>query len=198
MGAAPVAPPAPAAGPLSAGHLVELEDAKRRQKKLRRVMAVANVDAWLSAIFAGFTLIFGIFSLTGLILGAALAAVAYNSFQGVAMLRRLDVRAPRRLAINQLCLASILILYAAYSIFAARNGSPELKSAMGQDPQIAAMLGPLDHLVWLITVAVYGGLIAGTVVAQGLAALYYARSAKQLEAYKAGTPEWIQQIQSRV
>ncbi len=200
MTAFPLQPPifvAPDAGPLTPEHLAQLDDATRRQKKIRRAISVANTDAWLSAIFAGLTILSGVFSLTGLILGAALGVVAWNAFQGVAMLRRFDLRAPRRLALNQFALAGILIVYALYCILTVGKATSEIQSALGADPQVASMLGSIDQLYRVITYAVYGGLILGTIVAQGLAGWYYASRAKHLQTYIAATPDWIRQLQSR-
>jgi len=189
-------------GPLSPAHLVELESAKGRQKKIRRAMTVATVDAWISAIFAGLTLVCSILSPIGLVLGAALAGVAFNSFRAAARLRKFDVAAPRRLAINQLALAAILLTYAGYSLYVAAHAPSPTMAAVGNDPQIAAqlasMMGSLDDLVWLIYLAVYGGLIVGTIAAQGSAALYYYSRGKILAAYLAQTPAWILEVQTRL
>ena len=158
-------------------------------------MVVATIDAWLTAIFAGLTALSGLFSIVGLILGLALGVIAWNAFRGASELKQFNPAAPRRLALNQLALAGLLISYAVYSIFTASLSS-EFGAAMA-DPELARMLGPIDQFIHLITILVYGGLIIGTTLAQGLAALYYAGRAKHLHAYRAATPEWILQIQRR-
>ncbi|HUO08261.1 MAG TPA: hypothetical protein VM008_08185 [Phycisphaerae bacterium] len=183
------------ASPLSPDQLIEYQSALQRGKKVRRAITVAATDAWLTAIFAGLTLLCSIFSLTGLILGIALAFIAFNSFRGLRGLKRFDLSAPKLLALNQLTLIAILTLYALYSIWAGRNGDPELARAVAGNAAVEGSLGNLNQLLWYITLAVYGTLIFATLVAQGGAALYYITRRKHLEAYLSQTPPWIIALQ---
>ena len=186
---------ADAPSPLSPAQVVEYQSALQRCKKVRRAISVASVDAWLTAIFAALTLLSSIFSLTGLILGAALGFIAFNSFRGLRGLKRFDLAAPKLLALNQLLLIAMLTLYALYSICSARNGDPELARAVAGNSAIEGSVGNLNQLLWYITLAVYGTLIFATLIAQGGAALYYASRRKHLEAYLAQTPPWIIALQ---
>ena len=47
------------------------------------------------------------------------------------------------------------------------------------------------------TKSIYGGLIAGTLVFQGLNSFYYFTRRKHLEAYLIETPEWVVELQRR-
>ncbi len=182
------------ASPLSPDQLIEYQSALQRSKKVRRAISVASVDAWLTAIFAGLTLLCSIFGLINLILGAALAFIAFNSFRGLRGLKRLDLAAPKLLALNQLLLIAILTLYAIYSIWAARNGDPELIKALGGESALSGV-GDLNKLTWYLALAVYGTLIFATLVAQGSAALYYITRKKVIADYLAQTPPWIVALQ---
>jgi hypothetical protein len=184
-----------AASPLTPEHLLELERAKLRYKKIKRVIGVATCDAWLAAFFAGITLLSAILSPISLLLGAVLAFVAFNSFRGVRLLRQLDARAPRLLAMNQILLAGIIIVYSIICIWAARGGEGVFSSELTSDPAVAAQLGDYKHLAWIITLSVYASLIVGTIIAQGLTALYYSSRAKYLRAYVDETPRWVLDLQ---
>ena len=56
-------------------------------------------------------------------------------------------------------------------------------------------LGPVEGLTRLITLAIYGGMIAVAVFAQGGLALYYFTRGKYVRAYVQQTPEWVLAVQ---
>lgn len=101
---------------LSPEQLTELAAARARSKKIRRAITVATLDGWATAIFAALTFLGGLFHWLGFVLGGAMAIVAYVEFTGAHRLRTLDVTAPRALALNQIFLGSVLLLYAIYSL----------------------------------------------------------------------------------
>jgi hypothetical protein len=189
------APSAADASPLSAAHLAELELAQKRSKKIRRAVVVAQSDAWICAIFAGITLLCSIFSPAGLLLGLAMSFCAFNSFRGAKRLRQFDSSAARLLGLNQLGLAAALIAYAASQLWAASHGHSAIASAAASDPALASALAPFQSLEWIITLAVYGGLIAATVLAQGFTTLYYTTRQKHVVDYVAKTAPWILAMQ---
>jgi hypothetical protein len=116
---------------------------------------------------------------------------AFNSFRGARRLKHLDLSAPRLLALNQLALAASLIAYAASQLWSASHGHSALASAAANDPALASALAPFQSLELTITLAVYGGLIAATIVAQGLTGVYYATRQKHMADYLAQTAPWI-------
>jgi hypothetical protein len=191
----PLLAPATVLSPLSPAQLTEFQAARTRSKKIRRATFVALTDAWFTAAFAFLTILTGIFSPISILLGAALAFIAFNSFRGAKRLKQFDPSASKLLALNQLALAAILTLYAAYSIFAARHGDPALNAAVGNDAALGPMLGNLQNLTWYLTLALYGGLAAASIVAQSLTALYYITRKKLLIAYLHETPPWIISLQ---
>lgn len=188
------APPLPADSPLNPAHLAELQLAEKRSKKIRRAAFVASSDACISAIFPGVTALSAVLSPSVILLAIPLGVIAFNSFRGAKRLRALDLTAPRFLALNQIALAATLITYAAISIYLAAN-SNAFSSAVTAEPTLAPMLGNISKLYFYISLAIYGGLIVGTVLAQGFAALYYASRKKHLQAYIDSTPPWILQLQ---
>lgn len=152
-------------------------------------------------IFAGLSLLIGLFSLTSLLIGIALAVVAYNEFAGAKLLRRLDLRAPRRLGFNQLGLCAALIIYAAWSIYSTFAGPSPYATALGDvgpDSPGAGLITSIEGLHTTITLMLYGGLIVGSMIFQGATAAYYFTRARHIRAYLAETPQWIQQFERGV
>ncbi len=128
-----------------------------------------------------------------LFLGIALAIVSVNSFRGANRLKRFDRTAPAALAMNQCFLAASIILYASYSLYQGLNGKADLGQVAELDPGMAASIGGIERLIFW---AIYGGLIVGTVIAQGLTAIYYGTRKKYLEAYLDQTPAWVIEMQA--
>jgi len=189
-----VPPVAPGPSPLSAEHLAELAAAQKRQRKVLRAISVATVDLWLTAIFAAITVAGGLFDMSALLLGLAMCGVAFNSYRGMRMLKRLDLRGPALLGFNQLLLATAISAYAGWAIYCC------LKSPQDQLPgldaadaaEVAKMFGPLLRDLPII---IYGAVIAATWIAQGLTAIYYFSRRRHLDAYLASTPQWIHDLQ---
>jgi hypothetical protein len=185
---------------LTPEQLQEIQRAKVRAKKVLRAATVSKLDGGIMAFFALGALSSFCFGWEGPVLGVALTIVSVNSFRGAAMLNRMERTAPATLAINQLFLAASIILYALYCLRTGLSGNSDLLKQLGgagMDDGGASPAGPfvswLLHggLYWLI----YGGLILGTIVAQGLAALYYGSRAKYLNAYLDETPQWVVDLQ---
>ncbi|MHC5024403.1 MAG: hypothetical protein ACYTGG_10925 [Planctomycetota bacterium] len=182
-------------GPLSAEHMAEIAAARERGRKLRRAIGVAVCSGWTTAVFAGLTLLMGLFDLTTFVLGAVLAAVAWNELAAAKLLRQLDERAPRRLSWNQLGLATAIIVYAAWGTYHALTGPGPYDSYLAQGGEVAEMLESVAALHTAIAVAVYISLVPGTIVLQGGAAWYYATRTRHLREYVLQTPGWIIDLQ---
>lgn len=189
-------PAVAAESPLNPGQLAELTRADQQSRKIRRAQRIAATDAWLMAIFASLTLLTGIFSLPTLLLGLAMALVAFNSFAGLRGLRRCDPAAPRRLGINQLLLAGAIAAYALYGMADATRHPHLLTQYTSSEPELAGLLEPYEHLAGVLTLIVYSAVIVITALAQGLTALYYFSREKHLRAYLASTPHWVLEVQA--
>ena len=189
--------PSPALIDPAAAH-AQWAAAEASLKPIRRVVRVAKFDAWTIALFAAPTFVCGLFGgVTGVLLGGAMGAIAFVEFRNAGRLRRLDLSALDRLAINQLALAGVLILYAGWSVYTLHGGGllasaqrdmPEMDpAAMGVDPQLDRSLG----------LAVYGGLAVITLLAQGGMALYYLSRRPRLRELVAGMPAWVVDLQRK-
>src|SRR3954454_10851234 len=71
---------------LSARQLSDLLEAKPRAAKLLRAAGVASFDGWMTAIFAGVTILTGLTNASSLLLGSGMAVVAFVEFRGAARL----------------------------------------------------------------------------------------------------------------
>jgi hypothetical protein len=193
--AQPVPVQAVAQSPLSPEHLQQMQDARLRAKKVRRCIAVANFDGWSVGIFGALTLLFGMFSVVGWVLGGGMLAVAHIELSTIPALKRLESRALRRLGWNQLALGSLLLGYAGWSLYAAMFGPDPLASTIAQAPEAAEMLAPYSGMARMISAAIYICLAGIAIFAQGGTALYYFSREKYIRAYREQTPAWIVEFQ---
>ena len=200
--AGPPVIPRSAAGPLSPEHLAELAQADQRARKVRKAGGVAMFNGCTVAFFAGGCLLFAAISplfgeldVEALVMAAGLGVVAWNEFRGRRLIRRFDPRACRLLAWNQLGLMALVIGYCAWQIAGAVFGPHPYADAMAKEPMLAPTLGPIGDLYKTLTIALYGAVIAGTIVFQGLNAAYYFTRRKHVLAYLDETPRWVVEIQ---
>jgi hypothetical protein len=202
-------PPAPvlagtpgAQAPLTAEHYQQLQQADLRARKIRSAARMALFNGITLGIFAGAALLFaaasplfGQFDVTALVMGIALGLVTWNELRGRRLLRRFDPRAPAVLGWNQLALMALLIAYCAWMIAKSLLGRNPYAEAIAAEPLLGSMLEPVGRLYKLLTLALYGGIIVGTVIFQGLNAAYYFTRRKHLDAYLAETPPWVIELQ---
>lgn len=161
----------------------------RLNKQILGATKLATFNAWSLAVFGGLSLLSGLFSFAGLVIGVVLLAFAWNEFRGRTLFRNLDCEGPRVLAQNQIGLAGALLLYCARSSYQAwTNRSGELA-------QLEAALGISPDDVAGLTVLVYGIVFVVTALVLGLTARYYRVRGRRLEEYRAETPEWVIDIQ---
>ena len=178
---------------LTPEQLIAIQDAEKRVRKIQRAVTVARIDGGLTALFGVFGLLSFCLGWQGPVIGAFLCVVAFNAFRCAGKLDRLDPRAPALLAMNQLYLAAIIILYALYQLYVGPDTSSlkqleELGEAGGKE---------IADLYRTISMAVYLALIAGTIVAQGLTALYYMTRRRFVDAYLKETPQWLIDLRTR-
>src|SRR2546430_17396613 len=97
-------------GPLPQ-HLEQIAEARLRGKAIRRAATLAALSGWSLAIFAGITFLTGLFDPPTWMLGAGLGLVACVELRGARDLRRVQVRATKRLAWNPLFLGATIVAY---------------------------------------------------------------------------------------
>ncbi|MDP6542896.1 MAG: hypothetical protein QGH60_02830 [Phycisphaerae bacterium] len=194
----------PSEAPLTGEHLDQLTYAKLRAKKVRKACGVATLNGCILVAFSGLSLLmaliglmFGEFDVLGLGFGAGLGILAWNEFRGRAMLRGFKLRGCQVLGWNQVGLLAMVIVYSVWMIAAALWGPSPYDEAIANESMLAGPLGSINELHKMITVAIYGGLIVGTLIFQGLNVLYYFTRRTHVEAYLRETPEWVVELQRR-
>ncbi|HEX8520862.1 MAG TPA: hypothetical protein VF669_01315 [Tepidisphaeraceae bacterium] len=187
---------APAVG-LTPDQLREISEARTRVRKIRSAVTLARFDFWGTAIFGGLTVLGSLvsFSLPGLLLGLAMAAVAYFEHHGANDLSNLELTAPRRLACNQLFFAAALLAYAAWTLFYGLNHLEQytglIASQMPPELSDSSMVISINSLTKLILILLYGTLAVVALTVQPGTALFYFSREKHLRAYLSQTPRWI-------
>jgi hypothetical protein len=192
------ATPADPQGPLSPENYRQLAEAQERAKKLRKAAGVASFNGWSTAIFAGLSAPFALFSVVGFIITLGLTMVAWNEFRGRARLLKFDPTGPTLLGWNQLGFLALIVGYCCWSIYAGQSASSELTNQIKADPQIAHtlnQLGDIEALQRMLVLAVYGTVIVLSIFFQGLTALYYFSRRKIVASYVQETPAWVLEVQ---
>lgn len=196
---------APVAPVLSTDQLREIEDARGRWGRVRRVVTVSRASTGLLGFTAGIFLLIGIGSPEYAVLGMLLAGVAAVEYLGGEKLRKADPRGAVLLAWNQALLIGLAGVYCFYKGFVEPPPPPsELEqlfgSAMVQDglrqwriqgtEALVQNKEPMRKLMWAVSAL-------GVLLTQGVLALYYFSRRRVVEAYLRATPAWVVEVQRR-
>ena len=174
---------------LSSNQREEFAQATERASKIRGAGRVATFNGWTLAVCSAVSLLLGMFSVTGLMVGICLAVVAWNEFRGRERIRRFDPSGPRLLGWNQVGLMSLVVAYCLWSMFrSAANPSEDVA-------QLEELAGLPGDFVSSLTMMVYGLTIVLTLLFQGLNARYYFSRVRMLTDYLKETPGWIIDLQ---
>jgi hypothetical protein len=180
-------------GPLSPEHLAQIDAAQRRGKKIRKAARVASFNAWTAAIIGGTCLLGGVFDRTSLVLGIGITSVAVIEFQGAAKFRRLDLKAPMVCGLNQLFFLAIIATYCLWNMLQPSSALTEATGSAEADAMLADFAGLESSLMH----GFYGLVLIGSILMQGLTAVYYFTRARHMRAFLRETPEWVVQLQRR-
>lgn len=185
-------------GPLCPSQHEEVALAHNRARKIRRAAAVAGFNGWTIGLFAACSLPFAFFSLPGLLIAAAMSLVAYNEFQGRRRLLAFDSTAATFLGWNQIGLIVAVVVYCLWMLSIGLTGENPLQAELNAKPELRAVFDTVDGLdetYRFLLIAVYGPVIAVSVLFQGLNAWYYFSRQKQVAVYANETPRWILDLQ---
>lgn len=150
-------------------------------RKVRRAAGVAGFSGWTTAVVGALALPFGIASTVSLVVGASLVALGVHELRARSSLLRLEPGAPKRLARHQLALGAAVAAYAAFMIFRTLTGETEMAKAVANEPALGDMGDTITALERVLNLAVYGTLIACTLVGQPLMAWYHSSRARWVE-----------------
>ncbi|MCI0632139.1 MAG: hypothetical protein L0Y44_15960 [Phycisphaerales bacterium] len=177
--------------PLGPHQLQAIARARLQGRKISRAATTAAISGWTTAVFALLTLPFGIWSLPALLLGAGFAVVAFVEIRASQALRRFDRSVPVRLALNQAALFLMLAAYCGWSIYQTLTSPNPYEAYIAAGDEVSRMVKPIAQLNTLVSVLFYGGVALGSLIAQGLAALYYFTRRRHIDDYLRRTPTWI-------
>lgn len=184
----------PATNPsLDESHHRELAAAARRREPIRRAARVATFNAWTAAILAVLSAPFALMGTVGLLAFVALAVVAWNEFRGRRRLLGCDPAGASILGWNQVGFLALITVYCLWELYSNLWGSASVEAQLRANPQFGAVIDSIegfDQLYRTIAVALYGSVIALSIVFQGGNALYYFSRRKYVEAYLRETPAW--------
>lgn len=175
---------------LSTEQRLALAEAKERAGNFMGAARTATFNIWSIGSFAAITILFGLFSLTALVLGIGMAVVTWTEYKGRALVRRFDPAGPLLLGRNQLVLMALIIVYALWSMYQT-TAHPDAELAQMDE----ILGGDTAGLVTQLTIFVYVGVIAVTGLFQGLLARYYFARIAMVEAYVRDTPAWVLDMQ---
>jgi len=181
------------ASPLSPEQHQELQDAKARAGSFLGAAKVATLNGWSVGFFAGVSILFGLTSLPGFLVGVGLAVVARNEFVGRKRLRSFDASGLDLLWRNQLGFMGVIVAYCVWSLY---------RTVALPDPAMAELTtlmgGDTGELIESLTITLYSSVIVATVIFQGLNARYYFVRIARLNDYLRDTPKWVLDLQRSV
>ena len=181
---------AASASPLTPEQQQQLHDAKEHAGLFLGAAKVAAFNGWTVGFFAVVSILFGLFSLTGFLVGIGLAVVARNELVGRGRLRALDPSGLELLWRNQLGFMALIIAYCVWSMY---------RTVAAPDPQMAELTELLGEgtgdLIRSLTLTVYAAVVVATVVFQGLNARYYFVRVARIRDYLRDTPSWVLDLQ---
>lgn len=178
---------------LTAEQKQALEDAKARATQFAGAARVAAFNGWTFGFFAVVSILFGLFSLPGMLVGVGLAVVTRNEFAGRKRVLAFDAAGFELLWRNQVGLMTLIVAYCVWSMY---------RAVSFPDPALAELnelLGEgMDELMQSLTLGLYATVIVATVIFQGLNARYYFVRIARLQEYLRETPDWVLDVQRSV
>ena len=193
-----------ASGPLSSEDLRVLDRVFARRKSLARAVTLALGNAVFALVSACFCIPFSFLDPSLLLVAVVLAATGVVELKGSRMLRALDTRAPKWLALNQVALFLAIAVYCGFAISNGMRPSPSAgagSDALGEfGESLGAVSGSglLDHAYTGALIGVYVVLLLACGLYQGACAWFYASRAPVLRAHRAESPSWALALERRL
>jgi len=185
--------------PLSDAQFDQIRRGTELAKSIEKAVRYAHFSGWTTLLAGVVSIPFAFGNTPMLIFTVALAGVGTRELTLRRSLKVLDQSAPKKLAINQLVLGGLLILYAIFMLVSA-PAQTMVESAMQKDPMMSStpeISGMMDDMVVLerfATAMMYVGMIVLAVFFQGGTALYYYRKGGKLKKLHAQTPDWVVRV----
>ena len=178
--------------PLSAQDRDLLARAAELQRPLTRAAKIAHTNGSGYVVFGGLTIFIALFGpdFVALLLGAAVTAVGLVERRAGTRLKNADPAAPRRLAINELCLLGAITVYAVLKLTLMRPDNEEIYRTVGDALPGIDVKSATESMV----TAFYGLMIAIAVGYQGGLAIYFSRRQAAVARFNSEVPQWARKV----
>lgn len=166
-------------------------------KPVRKAAGYARMSGWMTLGAGVFSVLFSLGSIPGMTFGMLLSAVGMRELGLARKLDQFNIRAPSKLALNQIILGSLLAGYAIFKVMSYDPADSVLAGSLGSDPSLASMpelagtLQELGTIEYLLNIGIAAMLIIVAVVMQGGTALYYWSKRKRVQQLHQHTPQWV-------
>ncbi|MFK7759815.1 MAG: hypothetical protein AB8C13_07710 [Phycisphaerales bacterium] len=183
--------------PLSDTHMSLLSASAMSAKPVRKAAGYARLSGWMTLGAGAISTLFSLGSIPGMTFGILLSAIGMRELSLSRKLDLFDLRAPSKLAINQILLGSLLAGYAVFKVMSYDPADSVLAGSLGSDPTIASMpelagtLEELGNIEYLLNLGIAAVLVVVAVVIQGGTALYYWSKRKRVRQLHQHTPTWV-------
>lgn len=193
-------PPPAFPSPLTEEDFLLIRQAGYRRQAVRKVAAVAQFSAVCILLVAVPALVYELLSPSWVTLMTLIVtAIGIVEYLGHRKLVAGQARACRMLAINQLVLLGVILIYCVVQIATMDKqiASSTLLSDLGpvrDEPVGKNMQGGITGLLKSVSYAIYASVAVLSIAFQGGLAWYYHRRQQVVAAYNQSVPEWIQRV----
>jgi hypothetical protein len=202
--------PQAAQGPLDARQLEQVAQAGERRRRLGLPVGLARGNGFTLIAAGLLCLPFAALEPPLVLVGLALLALGAVELRGAAMWKRLDLRAPRLLAYNQLALFVIVAIYCAVHAYQGVHAPPPSLDLGGLDPELSSQVrdlgGALGHddpsaavgsalKIGIVAFYVFLALACGAY--QGACAYFYLSRGALMREHLERTPAWVMELERR-
>lgn len=184
--------------PLSDEHRRLLIDGAAALRPLRSAASVARGSGATTLIIAaaGLPISLATLDVLGILVCAVLIAIGVIELRGGKAFLQAVPGTHLRLAINQLALLAAITVYciaqAVVVLFFSGQSTAILVEALDKQGFDGTMI------IRVLTLVVYGGVIAASVAFQGAMAFYYFTRGKAIHAFCDTTPDWVREVLAKL
>ncbi|MCY2929178.1 MAG: hypothetical protein NTV86_06720 [Planctomycetota bacterium] len=190
-------PPVSRPSPLSEEDFLAVRRGGLEYLAIRRTIKTARTSAVVTLVIGALALLVCAlsFAWVAIVTAVGVCVVGAVEFAGAGRLRQGQLRAPRMLAINQLCFLALIVVYCVIQMVATTSAeireaalSPGFRSALAGMPD---MQKTADQLAPLVFYGLYVGTILLSALVQGGLAGRYHVCGRRLAAFTGHTPPWV-------
>jgi len=150
---------------------------------------VAAVTGWSVVVFGILSILGSLLSPEGVLVGGVLLWIGWNELEGRKILLRLDPSGAKRLALNQLWLLTVILLYCGWAIYRSRTQTlPEVS-------ELESLMGLGEGFIADATTLAYAVVMAVAAVFQWAMYRFHLSRVALVRVYLQETPPWVVEVQ---